>query len=218
MSALDTPVSEAVWAALDFESAGFAPGQTDEPVQVGIALWNFGDAEPRDFLRSYICPAGSITREAKAVHGIGEKQTAEAPALAALWPEFRRRLTGAVIVAHGAGTEKRFLRGFPLHGFGPWVDTLALSRALHPALSEHSLGEVVRDLGKEQEVQRLCPGLGWHDALFDAVACLVLLRHWLSDKRFSGARVGQLVNLDAAAYHRVRGARRVAGEAGWSGS
>jgi DNA polymerase-3 subunit epsilon len=213
MSLLDTPVRDAAWAALDFESAGAAPGRSDEPVQVGMAVWRGG--EPGDFFRSFIHSPVRVTRAARAVHGIGDEQLAAAPAMAALWPEFKVRLSGAVVVAHGAGTERRFLRAFPLHGFGPWIDTLNLARALWPELEDHALGTVVVACGLEGEVRRLCPKFDWHDALFDAVASLVFLRHVVEALDLAGARVGQLQNVDAAAYRRRRGVLRVAREAGW---
>jgi DNA polymerase-3 subunit epsilon len=213
MSLLDTPVRDAAWAALDFESAGAAPGRTDEPVQVGMAVWRSG--EPGDFFRSYIHAPARVTRAARAVHGIGEEDLAGAPAMAGLWPEFKARLAGAVVVAHGAGTEKRFLRAFPLHGFGPWIDTLQLARAVLPDLPDHALGTVAEACGVVPEVRRLCPGLDWHDALFDAVASLVFLRHVVAVLELDEAPVGQLQNLDAASYRQRRGVLRVARQAGW---
>jgi DNA polymerase-3 subunit epsilon len=213
MSLLDTPVREAAWAALDFESAGAAPGRTDEPVQVGMAVWRAGRIT--DLFRSYVHAPVRITRAARAVHGIGDDEVRHAPALSALWPEFKRRLGGAVVVAHGAGTEKRFLRGFPLHGFGPWVDTLTMARAALPDLPGHSLGEVISALGAETEVRALCPSLHWHDALFDAVACLVALRRIIERGDWSAATVGQMLSPDTSAYHRRRGLQRTAHSAGW---
>ncbi len=215
MTILDTPVREAVWAALDFESSGAAPGRSDEPVQVGMAVWHAAGGEFGRFFRSYVRSSSTITREARAVHGIGSRETEDAPAMSALWPEFKSRLAGAAVVAHGAGTEKRFLRAFPLHGFGPWVDTLAISRAVLPELPDHSLGAVVAALGLEAEVAKACPQFAWHDALFDAVACLVLLRHLVERLDLGAASVGQIRNLDAAAYHRRRAVLRTARGAGW---
>jgi len=216
MSVLDQPAGEVVWAALDFESAGTAPGRSDEPVQVGLAVWRGG--APDKLFCSYVHSAVRITRAARAVHGIADADVAAAPPLAALWPEFKSRLTGAVVVAHGAGTEKRFLRAFPLHGFGPWLDTLTLSRAMLPDLPDHALSTVLGALGLDDEVREACPQGTWHDALFDAVACLVLLRRMLAWPELSGLRVGQLLNLDAAAYRRQRSWRRTARSAGWSES
>jgi DNA polymerase III subunit epsilon len=216
MSLLDAPVRDVAWVALDFESAGTAPGRTDEPVQVGMAVWRGG--ELGDFFRSFIHAPGRVTRAAYGVHGIDEDQLVGAPLLAALWPEFKARLSGSVVVAHGAGTEKRFLRAFPLHGFGPWVDTLLLARAVLPDLADHALGSVADACGLTPEVKQLCPDLGWHDALFDAVASLVFLRHVVETLGLHEARVGQLQNFDAASYRQRRGILRQARQAGWQGA
>lgn len=215
MNVRDTPVRDAVWAAVDFESAGAAPGRSDEPVQVGVAVWRAGQIA--DLFRSYVHSPVQITGAARAVHGIGDGDVRDAPPLASLWPELKARLGGAVVVAHGAGTEKRFLRAFPLHGFGPWLDTLALARSILPDLPGHSLGEVVAALGVADEVRALCPALDWHDALFDAVACLVILRAAIVRCDLSAATVGQVLAPDASAYHRRRALCRTARSAGWEG-
>jgi len=214
MSPLDTPVREAAWAAVDFESAGAAPGRSDEPVQVGMALWRGG--EVGDFFRSYIHSPVRITRGAQAVHGIGDDDVRDAPVMTALWPEFKARLGRAVVVAHGAGTEKRFLRAFPMHGFGPWLDTLAVTRAALPDLPEHSLGAVARALDAEDEVRALCPGHDWHDALFDAVACLVILRRVVDRCGLHDATVGELIAADATRYRQRRALLQAARSAGWA--
>jgi DNA polymerase-3 subunit epsilon len=78
-------------------------------------------------------------------------------------------------VAHGAATEKRFLRVFPFHGFGPWVDTLNLTRAIYPSLPSHALGDAVSSLGLLERIKY--PAFRWHDAASDAIASLVLLDH-----------------------------------------
>jgi len=215
MSRLDPPVNQTVWAALDFEGAGSAPGRRDEPVQVGMAVWRGGQEGPEDCFRSYLHTPGPITAAARAVHGIADQVVAGAPAMPLLWPEFKARLGGAVVVAHGSGTEKRFLRAFPLHGFGPWLDTLTMARALLPGLPDHALATVVGALGLEGEVREVCPHLSWHDALFDAVACLTFLRHLVATLDLGEAPVGQLQNLDQRAYLEHRGLLRAARQAGW---
>ena len=84
-----------------------------------------------------------------------------------------------VIVAHGAGTEKRFLRAFPMHGFDPWIDTLQLAKKIIPSCSDYSLGALINEHCSHEELKELCPNLTWHDALFDAVANLILLKRLL---------------------------------------
>lgn len=214
MSLLDAPVHEVAWAAIDFEGTGSAPGQSDEPVQVGIAVMSRGGEQPGNFFRSYVRAETRVTRAAAAVHRITDRELHDAPPLGLLWPEIKSRLSGAVVVAHGAGTEKRFLRAFPMHGFGPWVDTLALSRAFMPDLPDHSLAAVVHACGLVPHVREACSKHEWHDALFDAVACLVLLRHFVACFDLGESLVGQLVSQDAAAYYRARVMKRAAREAG----
>ena len=100
-----------------------------------------------------------------------------------LWPEIKRRLSGNIIVAHGHGTEKRFLRAFPSHGFGPWVDTLHLSRAAYPSFNNYSLSYLCTQLDLVDEINHSCHlkleknTITWHDALFDSIASIILLKH-----------------------------------------
>lgn len=215
MSLLDTPVREVAWAAVDFEGTGSAPGQSDEAVQVGIAVMAQDLASPRDLFRSYVRPAGRLTRAATAVHRITDGDVEHAPSLTSLWPEIKSRLSGVVVVAHGAGTEKRFLRAFPMHGFGPWIDTLALARSFMPELPDHSLAAVAAACGLERDLRCACPDFDWHDALFDAVACLVLLRHFFTHFELMDLVVGQLSSPDTAAYYRDRRIQRIARQSGF---
>jgi len=164
------------FTAIDFESAGATPGMTDTPVQVGLMSWSLDQGHSDAFV-SYLRADSPIQWASQKVHGIGPNDLAEAPTLLSLWPELKKRLAGAVVVAHGKGTEKRFLRAFPGHGFGPWIDTLLLARAAWPDLSDHSLGNICDQLALTPKVQTLVPKKSWHDALFDAAASLVILAH-----------------------------------------
>jgi DNA polymerase-3 subunit epsilon len=166
-------VSDAPFAAIDFESAGTAPGLTDEPVQ--IAIVHCSQEKEVVVLNSHLRPSRPVTWAAQQVHGISDVQLKSAPLLVDLWPSVKASLEGRWIVAHGASTEKRFLNIFPFHGFGPWVDTLPLTRALYPSLPSHALGEAVAALGLHDEIE--FRGFRWHDAASDAIASLVLLRH-----------------------------------------
>lgn len=170
------PIRETVFAALDFESAGEAPGMTDAPVQAGIAVMRGTELLSGEFFRTYINPQREVTWAAQKVHGISTTQLTAAPDMKSLWPEFRSRLSGNIVVAHAAGTEKRFLRTFPFHGFGPWLDTVRLARRAWPGLRDYSLEGLTGTLGFRGELDSLCPGLRFHDALYDAVGSLLVLR------------------------------------------
>lgn len=168
-------IAGTTFAAIDFESAGSAPGRTDEPVQIAVAHLRGGEISK--LLNSYVRPGVPVTWAAKAVHGISDEMVADAPRLLDLWPSIQKAMGGCWVVAHGAATEKRFLRVFPFHSFGPWVDTLVLARAVYPQLASHALGDIIANLGLNQDPTIAAPGFRWHDAESDALASLVLLRH-----------------------------------------
>lgn len=170
------PVRETRFVAIDFESAGAARGQTDHVVQIGLATCTGLDLTDVQTYRTFLRPESEVAWTASRVHGINPGMVQDAPAFREIWPEIRERMTGCVVVAHGAATEKRYLRAFPMHGFGPWIDTLVLARKVWPLAPSHRLGELVGGLGMAEELRRICPDLHWHDALFDAVGALVLLR------------------------------------------
>ena len=191
------------FTAIDFESAGAARGMTDSPVQVGLASWSV-EAGHADAFVSYLFTDQPVQWSARKIHGIGPAHLAGAPSLLTLWPDMKRRLTGAVVVAHGKGTEKRFLRAFPGHGFGPWIDTLLLARAAWPELADHSLGALCEVHGLTEEIRGLVVLRSWHDALFDAVASLVLLGHIIQTHSLLDEPLGSLLYPDTSRWHARR--------------
>jgi DNA polymerase-3 subunit epsilon len=191
------------FTAIDFESAGAARGEADSPVQVGLATWSLADGHGGNFV-SHLSTDRPVQWSARKVHGIGPEDLKDAPALLSLWPELKSRLAGAVVVAHGKGTEKRFLRAFPGHGFGPWIDTLLLARAAWPELPDHSLGALCVRRGLTEKVRTIVPEKSWHDALFDAAASLVLLEHVVAELSLADLPVEHLAKPDTSAWHRMK--------------
>jgi len=169
-------VGEASFAALDFESAGERPNEAGVPIQIGIVWMEHLKPLPESLYRSYLKAERPVTWSAQQIHGISDAELKDAPPLFSLWPELKRRLEGRWIVAHGAGTEKRYLRAFPMHGFGPWVDTLTLSRKILPGHPSYALSDLSQEFSLEQEAKVLLPDFRWHEALSDALASLLLLR------------------------------------------
>ncbi len=196
-------VRQCRFTAIDFESAGAARGRTDSPVQLGLASWSaeIGHFDP---FVSYLHTDQPIQWAARKIHGIGPEQLADAPSLLSLWPDLKKRLAGAVVVAHGKGTEKRFLRAFPGHGFGPWVDTLLIARAAWPDLPDHSLGALCGSHGLTADIQALVPGKSWHDALFDAVASLALLAFLIKNHPLADQPVATLYQPDTSRWHQSK--------------
>lgn len=163
-------------AALDFESIPLADGPGDAPVQIGLIGGTPTSIDPASAWSSYLNPGRPLSpRKGQRL----APEIATAPSLLSLWPQVRDSLRGRWLVAHGIGTEKRFLRTFPGHGLGPWIDTLRWSRAAYPNLPSHALGDLCQTLGLEPHLRSLNLGLDWHEALFDATAALLLLQHLL---------------------------------------
>ena len=169
------------FASIDFESTGHREGIGDEPIQVGIAVMKGFEIDKKSFFRSYIKPSNDlqITSRSQSVHRIKNQQLEKSPVLFELWPKINELLSKRVVVAHGAGTEKRFLRSFPMHGFDIWIDTLQLAKKVLPESTDYSLGALIHDIGANEDLKTICPELDWHDALFDAVASLFLLKELL---------------------------------------
>jgi DNA polymerase-3 subunit epsilon len=169
-------IREISFAGLDFESAGERANEAGIPIQIGIAAMEGLAPRGESYFRSYLRAERPVTWSAQQIHGITAADLKDAPDLLSIWPEIKARLGGRWIVAHGSGTEKRFLRAFPLHGFGPWVDTLTLSRKILPGRSTYALSDLVVGLGLDGEIRAQLPDFRWHEALSDALASLFLLR------------------------------------------
>jgi DNA polymerase III subunit epsilon len=201
-------LAETAFAAIDFESAGARRGGTDVPVQIGIACLDRLSDTLGDSFVSYLASDRPIIWSAQKVHGISTEHLAGAPALLTLWPRLNLLLQSRWIVAHGAATEKRFLRAFPFHGFGPWVDTLKLSRAVWPDLPSYALGDLIVTLELESDLRALLPDFRWHDALSDSVASLILLKHVIKTTALAAEHPDILLRADDSFYHRQKAAAR----------
>lgn len=169
-----TTIKDASLTAIDFESTGERHGWGAVPVQVGMASLEQLNILPNTFFRSYVQVSGFFSKTSSQCENTSQCET---PTLLSLWPTFEQHLRGRYLVAHGRGTEKRFLRAFPLHGLGPWIDTLALTRAMVPGLSSYQLSDLISYFGLTQELEKWLPDFCWHEALSDALASLILLLH-----------------------------------------
>ncbi|MEJ6578379.1 MAG: 3'-5' exonuclease [Akkermansiaceae bacterium] len=195
-------ISESIFTAIDFESAGTAKGRTDAPVQIGLGSWTL-ELDIHEPIVSFLQCDQDITWSARKVHGITTDDLLEAPSLLSLWPTLKKQLGRGPIVAHGHGTEKRFLRAFPGHRFGPWIDTLQLARAAWPDQPSHSLGDLCTSLGLHGFSDH-APDRNWHDALYDALASLALLKHLVSEFNLADQPVAVLLKPDTTTWHRLR--------------
>lgn len=196
-------IASYTFAAIDFESAGAAHGKTDVPVQIGMATWSVAKGYADSYV-SYIGTDQAVTWSAQKIHGIRHEDLADSPPLLSLWPQIKSTLSGRPLVAHGHGTEKRYLSTFPGHGLGPWIDTLQLYRAAWPELSSHALGDLCEHFKLTQAVSSLVPDRTWHDALYDATASLTLLEHLVQSYQLGSSDLEILLKPDTRQWRSLR--------------
>ena len=81
---------------------------------------------------------------------------------------------------------------------------MLLARAALPDAQKHSLGHFCSDVGLADKVRGLVPGRGWHDALFDAVASLVVLEWMVKKFGLEDLPVSALVVPSTSVWYRLR--------------
>lgn len=184
-------IEEASMVAIDFESTGERHGQGALPLQVGMASLERLEILPPTFFRSYLQEGSGVpVREPFLENNV----FFERPSFLSLWPTFEQHLRGRYLVAHGRGTERRFLRAFPMHGFGPWIDTLTLTRKMMPGLASYQLSQLMEYFGLVEELARWLPNFRWHEALSDALASLILLLHLIKKDDLAKQPISILVS------------------------
>lgn len=172
-----------VWTALDFETTGTVKGWPNEPWQLGVVQICDGVVLPETKWET-LFRVGDRPFSPRAVGRYAEMrdELARAPEPMSLWPEMSSRLTATPLIAHNCSTERSVLAKLaPMTVFGPWIDTLVYARARYPKLQSYALGDLVEAFGVADEVERLCPGRTWHDALYDACACAALAARFMAE-------------------------------------
>ncbi len=149
------------FTALDFETTGFYPGQS-EVVEFAAVRVRGGEL---DLNLACLCrPLRGISFDAMRVNGITYGMVADRPTFAELLPTLLGFLGGDTVVCHNAPFDMGFMRRYCQDAgltYEPEVrDTLAMARSLLPRLSSKSLQPVADYLGVGAD--------GYHRALADA--------------------------------------------------
>lgn len=171
------------YAVLDFETTGSVRGYAVEPWQVGLVFVRGGVVSLEGGMDSLLRVARDrpFNPMAPGRHARLRDELSLAPLPGEVVPKLLEVTAGLTLVAHNTGTERKMLSHMaPLHRWGPWVDTLPLARRFVPGLGDYGLESVVGALGLAGQVEGLCPGRVAHDAYYDAVACAVVLAHFLT--------------------------------------
>jgi len=185
-------IRETTLAVLDFETTGDVPGFGNEPWQIGAVVLENGKIAPDKTFESLIRVDANRPFNAYAPgdHHKRREEIAAAPEVSKVWKQLELWVTGRPLVAHNAAVEKKFLRQMaPMHRFGPWIDTLKLARQAWPHAPSHKLEDLIQGLGLIDRVRECCASGKPHDALYDAVACAVLLEYLLKQPGWENLEV-----------------------------
>jgi len=135
-------IEAASFVVFDLETTGLDPQRGDEIVEIGAVRIEPGLRLEEIAFDLLLNPGRRIPPRATRVHGISDAMVAGRPGVHEGLARFRAFVGEAVLAAHSADLDLGFLRHHPRFGFGQLgqsLDTLGLSRALHPGHRDHSL-------------------------------------------------------------------------------
>jgi DNA polymerase III epsilon subunit-like protein len=200
--ALTAACDEVTFVALDLETTGLKASE-DRIVELGVVKFRGGRVLDRKAW--LINPGRPIPLPAQAIHGITSSMVSNSPTFGEVVPEFTLFCGDAVLMAHNARFDRRFLMAefdrlalkYPENLL---LDTLPLYRAWYPGLPSYALEFLTRELspaaGHPLEPAASSEGdrAGRvHSALWDAECTAALFQKGLG-MRPARARLGDMLD------------------------
>ncbi|WP_240739327.1 PolC-type DNA polymerase III [Marinitoga lauensis] len=137
------------FVVFDFETTGFDPN-IEEIIEIGAVKIEKG--EITETFHKMVKPNKNVPQKIQEITGITNEMLIDAPSINEVLPQFLDFISDSVLVAHNANFDYRFLRRWVKEVMNieikmPYVDTLAMARALLNLKGGHSLDKVVKALG-----------------------------------------------------------------------
>lgn len=188
------------FTVLDFETTGVVQDYPNEPWQIGLIQLKNGKLMVRKKYDKLLYVGDRpFNLYAPGRHQELRNRISRSKPLSEHWPKLQQYLDGQTLVAHNVATERKVLRtAFPMHKFGPWIDTLTLTRLAYPTLPSHKLEDLVYFLNLQPRINDFCPDLKPHDAFYDAVASGAILEKLLKLESWKKVTTAALINAKAS--------------------
>ncbi len=166
-----TPLRKLTFVVFDTETTGLNPSEGDEIIQLGAIRIVNGQILHHETIDQLIDPKRHVPATSVAIHGIDPALLVGQPTIDKILPHFHHFAEGAVLVAHNAAFDMRFLQlkeeKTGIHFDNPVLDTLLLSSIIHPNLKGHGLEGIAERLN--------ITIVGRHTALGDSIVTAEVL-------------------------------------------
>ncbi len=165
------PLSQLTYVVFDTETTGLDPTGGDEIISIGGIRVVGSKLRREEVYDQLVDPRRSIPLESLKIHEIFPEMLKGMPVIGEVLPTFHEFVEGAVLVAHNAAFDMRFLQLSEERAGVTFdnavLDTLLLSAVVHPAQEPHTLDAVAERFGIQV--------VGRHTALGDAIVTAEIL-------------------------------------------
>ncbi len=155
----------------DLETTGLDPSGGDQIIQIGAIRIVNGRLQHNETVDQLVDPQRKVPPIATEITGITPDMLVGQPTVKEVLPDFREFVENAVLVAHNAAFDMRFLElnevKTGVRFRNPVLDTLLLSTVVHPNLEDHTLDGIANRMN--------IPIVGRHTALGDAIVTAEIL-------------------------------------------
>jgi DNA polymerase-3 subunit epsilon len=165
------PLRECTYVVFDTETTGLFPSEGDEIIQIGAIRIVRGRLLHNEIIDQLVDPLRSVPASSVEIHGIDPELLKGQPTIEKVLPGFHKFAEGAILVAHNAAFDMKFLQlkqaRAGVRFDHPVLDTLLLSSIVHPTWGTHSLDEIAEKMNVTI--------VGRHTALGDAIVTAEIL-------------------------------------------